>query len=124
MHVLFLCPHGAAKSVIAAALLRDLATRAGIDVTASNAGTAPDRAVNSLAAAALRRRGLPGGAGPRLVERRDIEGADIVVSLGCSPDELPGVPRRLLDWSDVPDVSEDVDGLCEALSGRLGSLLS
>ena len=28
MHVLFLCPHGAAKSVIAAALTRDLALEA------------------------------------------------------------------------------------------------
>ena len=124
MHVLFLCPHGAAKSVIAVALLRELADREGIALTVSNAGTEPDADINPIARAALRRRNLTFTDAPRLVGRRDIDGADIVVSLGCRLDELPAVPRRFVDWSDLPNASDDVDGLCDALSSRFRSLLS
>ncbi|MBT8203642.1 MAG: hypothetical protein HKN74_14340 [Acidimicrobiia bacterium] len=124
MHVLFLCPHGAAKSVLATALLRDLARRDGIDLTVSNAGTEPDPAINPVALAALARRTLEFSDVPRRVDRGQIAAADIVVSLGCRLEELPATPKRFVDWSDVPDASEDVDGLCEVLSSRLGSLLS
>jgi arsenate reductase (thioredoxin) len=41
-NILFLCPHGVAKSVIAAAITQQLALEAGIELNISNAGTEPD----------------------------------------------------------------------------------
>ena len=124
MHVLFLCPHGAAKSVIATAMLRDLASRDDLSVTVSNAGTEPDNELNPIALTALQARGLVYDDAPRHVTQADINGADVVVSFGCTKDELPAAPRSWVDWSDVPDASADVDGLIELLQERLPLLLS
>ena len=123
MKVLFLCPHGAAKSVLAAAMMRDRARRRRLDVTASNAGTDPDDEVNPIALRGLRTLGLEYVETPRRVTRRDVEHADMVVSLGCALSELPVEPVHFIDWSDVPDASDDLDGLIRTLSVRLDSLL-
>ncbi len=122
MHVLFLCPHSAAKSVIATAMMRNRAERHGWAVTASKAGTEPDDEINPIALVALHTRGLTHSDQPRLVTAADIDAADTVVSFGCAPDELPTTPRWFVDWSDAPDVSVDVDALCEYVEQRLGDL--
>lgn len=123
MHVLFLCPHGAAKSVIAAAMLNELARRRHLGITASSAGTEPDDEINPVAVETLMTRQLPMPDAPQLVTKHHIERADIVVSLGCAIDKLPTRPGRWVDWSDAPAASEDIDGLCEMLTNRLESLL-
>jgi arsenate reductase len=43
--VLFVCLHGAAKSVLAAADFRRLAAERGLDIPAASAGTEPDPAI-------------------------------------------------------------------------------
>jgi len=124
MDVLFLCPHGAAKSVIAAAMLNDLARRMHLEITASSAGTEPDDEINPIAVETLMAQRLPVPNAPQLVTKRLVERADIVVSFGCEIDKLPARPERWVDWSDAPAVSEDVDGLCELLTNRLKTLLT
>ena len=123
MHVLFLCPHGAAKSVIAAAMFNELAHRRHLEITASSAGTEPDDEINPVAVETLMTRQLPIPDAPHLVTKQLVERADIVVSLGCAIDKIPTRPRRWVDWSDAPAASEDVDGLCELLTNRLETLL-
>lgn len=123
MQVLFLCPHSAAKSVIATAMLRDLADRLSSDVTCDNAGTDPDSAVNPIAMDALARRGLTYEGAPRLVTAADIDRAEVVVSFGCGLEDLPSTPRRWVDWSDVTDASVDAERLCDQLVERLPTLL-
>lgn len=110
--------------MIAAAILGDLAGQHELDISVSNAGTHPDDGVNPLALHALRERGLAYEQAPRSVTRADIETADVVVSFGCVLGELPGRPQRWLDWSDLPDVSADVDAFCQLVEGRVASLLS
>jgi arsenate reductase len=60
--VLFLCPHNAAKSVIAAAYFGRLAAERGVTLRASSAGTDPDPGV------------APGVAAALLVEGIDVRG--------------------------------------------------
>lgn len=43
--VLFMCPHGAAKSVLASAYFERLATERGLNVRVESAGTDPDPTV-------------------------------------------------------------------------------
>lgn len=124
MHVLFLCPHGAAKSVIAAAMFNELARRRHLDITASSAGTEPDAEINPVAVKTLMTQQLPIPDAPQLVTKPLVERADIVVSLGCAIDTLPTPPRRWVDWSDLPAASEDIDGLYELLTHRLETLLT
>lgn len=124
MQVLFLCPHGAAKSVIAAALFRDLARNEGREIKALSAGTDPDDEINPLALSQLRARQLDFPDEPQLVTPDLIYQSDVVVSLGCSVDELPAPPPQWVDWCDAPGVSDDADGLFEMLTERLPILFT
>ena len=123
MRVLFLCPHGAAKSVVAAAMMLDHSLKEGrTDGEVRNAGTEPDATFNPIAVQVLERLGHPVPAGPRRVTEEDIQWADIVVSLGCSFDNLPGAPDRSRDWSDAPAVADDAADLVSFVEARLGDL--
>jgi hypothetical protein len=55
--VLFMCPHGAAKSVLASAYFQRLAKERGLNVRVDSAGTEPDPAVSPAVAAHLTRQG-------------------------------------------------------------------
>lgn len=123
MHILYLCPHGAAKSVLAVALTRAVAERQGVAVTADNAGTDPDRAIAPLVVRALAEHRLSYEASPKMVSSADMAAADIVVSLGCPLGSLPATPRRFVDWSDAPNASDDVEGLIALLNQRIPGLL-
>lgn len=123
MRVLFLCPHGAAKSVVAGALFLDHSIKEGrTDVEVRCAGTEPDAAINPIAVQVLERLGHPVPAGPRRVTEEDIQWADVVVSLGCSFDSLPGAPNRSKDWSDAPAVGDDAADLVSFVEARLEDL--
>jgi arsenate reductase len=52
-HVLILCTHNSARSVLAEAMLNHHARRLGVDVRAHSAGSAPSGRVNPLALAVL-----------------------------------------------------------------------
>ena len=123
MNLLFICPHGAAKSIIAAAVAQDVAESRGLDVKCSNAGTDPDPQNNPVAVAALESHGLVWVDAPRAVTTSDIARADVVVTLGAPVEELPQMPTQLVDWSDVPDASADVEALYDILTSRITHLV-
>lgn len=105
--ILFLCPHAAAKSVLAMTYFGDLAAKAGLNMIVGNAGTEPDPAINPAVEAYLRREGFDlAGFVPRLLTHADLEAADIVVSMGCIGAEQVPAGIRFLDWSDVPMLSD------------------
>ena len=102
--VLFVCLHGAAKSVVAAAHFRRLAAARGLAVDAVAAGTEPD---NELAGGAVK--GLAGEglratpSRPRPVTLHDLETATRVVAFGC--DVTPSRGQPMEQW-EVPAVSD------------------
>ena len=105
--VLFLCPHAAAKSVLAMTYFAHLATQAGLDVSVQNAGTEPDSAISPTVAAYLKKEGFDLiGFTPSLLTEAELAAADIVVSMGCiTADRVPH-GTDFLDWSDVPNPSD------------------
>ncbi len=108
MRVLFLCPHGAAKSVIASAILNDLARRGHLEITSSSAGTEPDDEISSIAVDALLAHQLPVPDGPpQLVTRQLIERADVVARMSTNslhdPDDgSTGPTHRLHPKTSTP----------------------
>jgi arsenate reductase len=106
--VLFMCPHGAAKSVLASAYFQRAAKARGLNVRVDAAGTDPDQAVSAKVAARLTEQGydIPIKT-PRRVIPQEVEHADIVVSLGCDLTGLPKPLGTLYRWDDVPPPSED-----------------
>ncbi len=57
-HVLILCSHNSARSVLAEGMLAHLAAKAGVDVQAHSAGSAPSGRINALALQALAAAGV------------------------------------------------------------------
>src|SRR5829696_7805480 len=89
--ILFLCPHNAAKSIIAAAYFDQLVQNHGLPYRAASAGTSPDAVPSPAVVAMLRDEGLDvAGYRPRRVTTKDLTGAHRVISLGCDPDDLDG----------------------------------
>jgi protein-tyrosine-phosphatase len=104
-NILFLCPHGAAKSTAAAAFLGREAHRLGLDLHIDNAGTDPDPVVNPIVGDRLEADRLPAGPTPRRVQAADLASADVIINIGCACDELP-TDKTLHDWV-IPNFSDD-----------------
>jgi arsenate reductase (thioredoxin) len=122
--VLFVCLHGAAKSLIAASHLERLARERGVKIRAEFAGTEPDPALMPAAVAGLQAEGIDvRGRWPRSVSADDIRTASRVVSFGCDLGALaPGVPVER--WDDVPAVSENYRAARDVIVSRLPTLLT
>ena len=102
--VLFVCLHGAAKSVVGAAHFRRIAAARGLAIGAVAAGTEPDAqlapgAVKGLAGDRLE----PAPARPRPVTLYDLDSATRIVSFGC--DVVPAHGQPVDQW-EVPAVSD------------------
>jgi arsenate reductase len=102
--VLFLCPHNALRSVIAAALFNQ-ATDGRL--RAESAGTEPDDRVNDRTITVLREVGIDvADERPARVTRALLEQATMVVSLDCSlPPELAAVAADKCENWPMPDTS-------------------
>jgi protein-tyrosine-phosphatase len=121
--VLFVCLHGAAKSVVAARHLERLAAARNLEVRAQSAGVDPDPSVPSHVVAGLASDGLVSPAGkPQPATPELIESADVVVTFGC---DVTGLPTQgtVVRWDDVPAVSDGYDEARNAIVSRLPALL-
>ena len=121
--ILFLCPHNAAKSVIAAAYWERLAAQRGLPILATSAGTDPDPEIAPRVATALLTEGLDVRAHrPRRTTREELEGAWRVITLGCDLGELvpPGVVVE--PWDDVPPPSTALQAALDAIAIHIAQL--
>src|SRR3989441_5595703 len=105
--VVFVCLHGAAKSLIAATLFQRLADERGLAVRSTFAGTEPDPAIQPNVVARLLEEGVDvRPLRPRRVTRDELASAWRVVSFGCDLTAL-APDARIERWDDVAAVGED-----------------
>ncbi len=122
--VLFLCPHNAAKSVIAAADFDRLAAERGLAARADSAGTEPDPGPAPAVVAALGNEGIDvSGHRPRRVTAADLAGDWRMVSLGCDAAALPPAGPRLERWDDVPPPGQDLAAARDDIRRRVARLV-
>jgi arsenate reductase (thioredoxin) len=122
--VLFLCPHNAAKSVIAAAYLERLAAERGLTLRATSAGTDPDPGVSPGVAGALLAEGLDVRAHrPRRVTAGELARASRVVSLGCNLGDIAPPGLAVESWDDVPSPSVDLARARAVIAARVRQLI-
>ena len=120
--VLFVCLHGAAKSVIGAAHFRRLAASRGLAMDAVAAGTEPDAELAPGAVKGLAGEGLPAAPNrPRPVTLYDLASASRIVSFGC--DVLPAKGQRVDQW-DVPAVSDGYAAARDRIVANVERLVS
>jgi protein-tyrosine-phosphatase len=118
--VLFVCEHGAAKSVIAAAQFNKLASERGLRARAIARGTNPDAVVSPKVAAGLRAEGFKDiTQKPLLVTDEDVSKATRVVTMGC---RLPQ-KAAATDWNDIPSVSEDYPAASRTIQRHVEALI-
>jgi arsenate reductase (thioredoxin) len=121
--VIFVCEHGAAKSIVAAAYFNKLVQDRKIKVRAIARGTHPDKEISKAANDGLIRDGLkPGEQEPRLLSRSEAANAISLITFCPLPNEFLSMPF-VEDWSDIPPVSEDYDRSRDAMLDRIRRFL-
>jgi arsenate reductase len=122
--ILFVCLHGAAKSVLAATDFERIARERGLAARAVFVGTEPDAEIAPRVLAQLRAEGVDlGGHRPRRVTREDVEGASRIVTFGCDLGDAAAPGARIERWDDVPAVSDDFDRARAAIDAKVACLL-
>jgi arsenate reductase (thioredoxin) len=123
--VVFVCEHGAAKSVIAAAHFNRLASERGLPFRAISRGTVPDPAVPPPVRNGLQSDGAPIDPAfvPTRVQSADASTAVQVVTFDV---KLPtGVTAKsVANWTNVPAVSDGYAGARADIVNRVESLLN
>jgi arsenate reductase len=121
--VLFMCPHGAAKSLMASAYFQKLAKERGLNVRVDSAGTEPDPQLSKGVVAHLQKNdyAIP-IAKPRAATAADMSGADVVISMGCDLSKLPSPKGVVQHWS-VPDFSADFNAAEQAIRLQVTQLV-
>lgn len=123
--VLFVCEHGAAKSVVAAELWQRIASEAGIALEGVARGTEPEPAMAVPAREGLLSEGIDlGERRPQAVDAEDVATAWRVVSFGP---EVPGSDSSAViveRWDDVPPVSRDYQAARAVILEHLRSLIA
>lgn len=123
--VLFLCPHNAAKSVIAAAYFERLATQVGLDFQANSAGTEPDAQAASAVVEMLKAEGIDVSKHvPRHVTREDLADAFRVLSLGCDVRAMAPSEATIAYWDDVPSPSQNLTAARSSILQHIEQLVS
>ena len=122
--IVFVCEHGAAKSIVAAAHFNHLAGASGLDIQAVARGTNPDTELSEAAVSGLAKDGLtPSESRPQKLSPDDIRSAQQIVSF-C---ELPPTYDQGItveQWNGVPPVSQDYDKARDAILENIQDLLN
>ena len=121
--ILFMCPHGAAKSVMASAYFQKMAKERGLNVRVDAAGTEPEPQLSKAVVASLTKDGytIPIDK-PRAATAADMQSADIVISMGCDLSKLPAPKGTLKNWN-VPDFSANFDLAEQAIRDQVTALV-
>lgn len=102
--VMFVCEHGAAKSLIAAAYFNKLAAERGLPDRAMFRGSDPQEAISTRAVEGLRADGVavPDGR-PTAIDAADVNSVTYIFAIGCVLPKVAASSGKASDWSDVPD---------------------
>jgi len=121
--VVFVCEHGAAKSVIATAYFNKLAAERGLPYRATFRGTTPQEALSVRAVAGLKADGVPIPSGaPTAIGAADIQKATHIFAIGCALPAAAVSSGKSKDWTDVPD-DQGYEGQRDAIVRHVKALL-
>jgi protein-tyrosine-phosphatase len=121
--IIFVCEHGAAKSIIAAAYFNKFAVEKNLNIRAIARGTNPDSELSPKTIAGLQADGLtPTESNPQKLSLADIESAQQVITFCELPEEYQN-KVEIEKWDDVPPVSENYEKARDAILEKLNQLM-
>ena len=102
--VVFVCEHGAAKSVIATAYFNKIAAERGLHARALYRGVNPQADLSVGALKGLRDDGLTApDQKPSPIAQADIDTAAVIFAIGCTLPAKATASGKADSWDDVPD---------------------
>jgi arsenate reductase (thioredoxin) len=121
--VVFVCEHGSAKSVVAAAHFNKIAREKKLKLRAVSRGTHPDKELPAGTIKGLQADGLKiDGEKPRKLSAADVAGALQVVAF-CPLPEAYAKTTPVAHWDDVPPMSQDYNRFRDLVIERIRRLL-
>jgi protein-tyrosine-phosphatase len=122
--IIFVCEHGAAKSILAAAYFNKLAIDKGSDLRAIARGTNPDKELSPQTIMGLSKDELqPTESTPQKLTEADVQSAEHIITFCDLPVEYH---QKIVveQWDGIPPVSENYEKAREAIVGRILEFLS
>lgn len=121
--IVFICEHGAAKSVIAAAYFNKLAAERHLNFHAIARGVTPQPGPSTSTIAGLKKDGLPvTDEKPRALSRQDVQHAVRVVAFCPVPTSL--MRRNRVSSFDVPEPKDGYDASRDAIIAHVKKLIN
>src|SRR5215471_9211699 len=121
--IIFICEHGAAKSIVSVAYFNKLATERHLNFRAIARGTNPDKEISLKVQEGLQKDGLTSGEPvPKKISKADLAGARRVITFCSLPDDYAG-DIRVEHWDDLLWESEEYGKSRDRIIERLGRLL-
>jgi arsenate reductase len=121
--IIFVCEHGAAKSVIASAYFNKLAKERNLDYVAECRGTNPDTEVAAKAKEGLTADHVyDNNTKPKKLVASDVSDAErIILFTPLPPDLKTNVPTE--NWSDIENIDGDYSQRRDAIVKKINTLL-
>jgi len=121
--IVFVCEHGAVKSVVAAAHFNRFAAEKGLSLHAIARGTTPDAEISPQTVKGLAEDHLrPTESLPQRLTQTELESAQRVVTFCALPAEYRQ-PSHLEHWENIPPVSENYELARDAIIERIRQML-
>jgi len=103
-NVVFVCEHGAAKSLIATTYFNKIAAEHGLRTRAVYRGVSPQADLSVNALKGLRDDGLtPPSDKPSPIAQADVDAASVIFAIGCTLPKNATASGKADSWDDVPD---------------------
>jgi protein-tyrosine-phosphatase len=121
--VLFVCIENAGRSQMAEGFARAY----GLD--AMSAGTVPAEKVNPVVVQAMKERGMHIPGKPKVLTEQMIADADLVVTMGCSVQDICPAPlvrqmqKKLVDWQIEDPKGKGIDEISSTIESKVMELL-
>ena len=121
--IIFVCEHGAAKSILSAAIFNKLAQERRLNLRAIARGTNPDPEISPKVAAGLQADGVASSeSAPKKISKADLVGASRVITFCALPDDYPG-SIQVENWDGFLPAIEDYGKARDKLTERIDRLL-
>jgi len=122
--IIFVCEHGAAKSILAATYFNRFARERDLHFHAMARGTHPDPELSAVTVAGLNKDGLtPGESAPQKLLLNDIESAQRIIAFCDLAIEFQQT-GKVVQWEDIPAVSENYERARDIILGHLIQLVN
>lgn len=122
--VVFVCEHGAAKSVIAREYFNKLAAERGLAVRSIARGAEPQAELSVSAVKGLEADGLsPPLTAPQRATAVELRNSARVVAFDCEQPAMKAVKSMGTCWDDVPVVSQDYARARDAIRAHVAAMI-